>query len=299
MQRDDGACRQVVAERGGLLEEQRQVILDAARHDAVADVLVERRLRRVALEHFAEPAAKARAPRVVQRELARRKQPHVAHRIERALGVDVERLDRLDLVVEEIDAIRQRRSHREEIDEAAAHAELARRDDLRDVRVARKRKLRAKRVDVERLALAQEERERREIRGRREPIQRRRRRDDQEVALAAGDAIEGGQALGHEVLVRRELVVGQRLPIGQQRHAKLGREPRHFLREPLCRTRLGADHGHHALLRPGAARKIGQRERVRRARKRPCPHAFSRIGHVVDQRGNRSRCGRFRNRRSR
>ena len=112
-------------------------------------------------------------PGVVERELARGQQAHVAHRIERALRVDVERLDRLDLVVEEIDAIRQCRAHRKEIDQAAAHAELARRHHLSHVRVARERQLRAQRVDVERLALAQEERERGEKRRRREPIQRR------------------------------------------------------------------------------------------------------------------------------
>ena len=43
----------------------------------------------------------------------------------------------------------QRAAHREEVDQAAADAELARRDDLRDVLVAGERELRAQRVDVE------------------------------------------------------------------------------------------------------------------------------------------------------
>ncbi len=68
--------RQVVGKSRGALEEQRQVVLDAARRDAVADVLVERRLRRVALEHFAEAAAEAGARRFVQRKFARRQQAH-------------------------------------------------------------------------------------------------------------------------------------------------------------------------------------------------------------------------------
>ena len=66
------------------------------------------------------------------------------------------------LVVEEIEPVGQRGAHREQVDQPAAHAELAGRDDLRDVRVAGERELRAQRVDVEPLALLQEERVRRE-----------------------------------------------------------------------------------------------------------------------------------------
>ena len=68
-QRDGGVARQVVGERRGLFEEQRQVVLDAAGHDAVAHVLVERRLRRIAFEHFAIAAAKARAARPRRAEI--------------------------------------------------------------------------------------------------------------------------------------------------------------------------------------------------------------------------------------
>ncbi len=224
------------------------------------------------------------------------KQAHVAHGIERSLRVDVERLDRLDLVVEEVDAIRQRRAHREEVDEAAAHAELARRDDLRDVRVAGQRELRAQCVDVERLRLAQEERERRKVRGRREPVQRGGRRYDQQIAFAARHVIQRGEPLGHEVLVRRELVVRQRFPIGEQRHANVRCEPRHFFGEALRGARLRAHDRHHALLRRRATCEVGQRERVRGARERSRPHALSRIGHVVDQGRDRDRCGRFQGR---
>ena len=153
--------------------------------DAVAHVLVQRRALRVALEHLAKAAAEARAPRFVERELARRQQPHVRDRVERALRVDVEGLDALDVVAEEVEPVGQRAAHREEVDQPAADAELAGRDDLRDVLVAGERELRAQRVDVEPRALLQEERERGEVRRRREPVERRRRRDDQHVALAA------------------------------------------------------------------------------------------------------------------
>ena len=197
VQRDDRVARKIVDECRGRVEEERQVVLDAARRDTCRDVLVQRRLRRIAFEHFAESAAKARTARIVQRELARGQQPHVAHRIQRALRVGVERLDALDLVTEEIETVRERCTHRIEVDQAPANAELARRHHLRHVRVAGERQLRAKRVDVELLALRQEERVRREKRLRCKSIERRLCGDQCNVALAARDSIQRRESLGH------------------------------------------------------------------------------------------------------
>ena len=50
-------------------------------------------------------------------------------------------------------------AHRKQVDQAAANAEFAGRHDLRHVLIAGERELRAQRVDVERFALLQEERE--------------------------------------------------------------------------------------------------------------------------------------------
>ena len=51
-----GARRQVVEQRGGTVEEQRQVVLDASRGETLADVAIERHARQVALEARAETA---------------------------------------------------------------------------------------------------------------------------------------------------------------------------------------------------------------------------------------------------
>ena len=107
------APRQVVEEGRHRLEEQRQVVLDARRRDAGRDVLVEALLRRVALEQLAPAAAEARAPGLVERELARRQHADFLHRVERALRVDVEGLDRVDHVVVEVEAVGQRAAGRE------------------------------------------------------------------------------------------------------------------------------------------------------------------------------------------
>ena len=147
------------------------------------------------------------------------------HRVDGALGVDVEGADRFDLVVEQVDAVGQRAAHREQVDQAAAYAEFAGRNDLRDVLIAGERELRAQAIDVERFALLEEKRERREIRRRREAVQRRRRRDDHHVAIAARHAVERRQPLRHQILMRREMVVGQRLPVGQDGDLERRREP--------------------------------------------------------------------------
>ena len=67
-------------------------------------------------------------------------------------------------------------------------------------------------------------------------VQRRLRGDEHDVALAARDAVERREALGDEVLVRREVVVGQRLPVGEDaRCASVGREPRDLVGEARAR----------------------------------------------------------------
>jgi hypothetical protein len=181
---------EVVGQHRGLLEEQRQVVLDARGHAAGANVLVNPALGRVALEHLAEAAPEQRAAGLVQRELARRQQPHVAHLVDAPLGVDVEGTDGLDLVVEQVDAVGNRRAHGEDVDQPAAHAVLARRHHLRDVRVARHGQLLAERLGVEARALLEEEGVGRQVGPRRQAHQRRGHRHQQRVHLTPRQQVE-------------------------------------------------------------------------------------------------------------
>ena len=231
------------------------------RGDAVRDVLVDRRLRGIALERLAEPGAKARARRVVERELARRQQADLVHLVDGALRVDVEGADRLDLVVDEVDPVRQRAPHREEIDQPAADAVLAGRDDLGHVAVAGGRELGAQAHRVEAGALLDEERVAGEVRGRRDALQGGGRRDERDVAVAGRDPVERREPLRHEVVVRREAVVRQRLPVGQQRDPEARREPRDLVAEALRLERRRADDRKRAARR----REARERERVGRA----------------------------------
>jgi hypothetical protein len=171
---------------------------------------------RVAFEGLAEAAAEAGAAGFVHRELAGRQQAHVAHREHRALGVRVEGLDALDLVVEEVDAVGQGGAHREEVHQPAAHAVFARRHHLGDVGVAGHGHLAAQAVHVELAALLEEEGVGRQEGRRRQPVEGRGGRHQGDVGLAAADRVERREALGDQVLVGREAVVGQGLPVGQQ-----------------------------------------------------------------------------------
>ena len=295
-ERDRRVLRQIVGERGGALEEERKVVLDPARHHAVAHVLVERRAQRVAFEHFAVAAAKARAARLVDGKFAGRQQADFGDRVERSLRVGVERLDALDVVAEEVEPVRQRAAHRVEIDQPAAHAELSRRDDLRHVLVARERELRAQRVDVEPRALLEEERERRQVVGRRQPIERRGRRDDQHVALAARDVIQRREALRNQILVRREVIVRQRLPVGQQHDLSSRREPRQLVGDALRGERVGGDDDEQALLGRADFGELRERERIGGFEKGRGADLAARLWQSRDERGQRGehrsgRCG--------
>src|SRR5690606_27615556 len=74
-----GVIGQIVEQRRGFLEEQRQVVLDARRGDAGAQVLVDGAAAEVDVEAFAEAAAKVRDRLLVQGELAAGQQADGVH----------------------------------------------------------------------------------------------------------------------------------------------------------------------------------------------------------------------------
>lgn len=78
--------------------------------------------------------------------------------------------------------------------------------------------------------------------GRRQPADRGRRWHQQDVQFPAHRRPQGGEALGNEILVRREMVVGQRLPVRQQPHAQPRREPRDLVEQPLRVRRARRHH---------------------------------------------------------
>ena len=216
-------------------------------------------------------APKRGARLLVHRKLAPRQQSHLRHRIEAALAVRIEGADRIDFVAEQVDAIRHRRAHREQVDQPTAHGVFAGRDHLAYVAVAGEGELRLQRRLVELLLL-------REVKGiageearRREAHECGRGRHQHHVDLALPDAPERGEPLGDQVLVRREGVVGQGLPVGEDGDAQRRREEGEFVLQALRVRRFGGENRHQpaaALLVLGEAREQERIGRPRRARQR-------------------------------
>ena len=258
MQTERALRRQVIEQRCGLVKEQWQKIFHPGTGDAVGDILVHRTARGVAFEGIAKAFAKTIAAGFVHRKFACRQQADFSCGIDRALGVDIEGLDGVDDIVHQVDAIGQGTAHGKQIDQSAAHAELARRHDLGDMGVAGQRELRAQRLDVQSAALLEEKSMRGQIRGGRQAIQRGRGRHDHDIEFLALHAIERGQSLGHQIGMRREVVVGQGFPVRQQRQLEAWVEPGHLGQQALRIRGQGANDGQRLVLR----RQPRQRQRI-------------------------------------
>ena len=194
----------VVEQRRGFVEEQRQVILDAGRRDAAADVLVDARPARVAFDAIAPAPPERLARGLVDRELAARQQPHFGHRVQAALRVRVECANGLELGIEQIEPIGQGRAHRKEIDQPAPDRELPRSDHLRDVLVSGEHQLGAQLFGIDGLTLAEEERVAGDVLRWREAVQRRRGRHNQHIdrVRRLAQAEQGFESVRDQVLVR-------------------------------------------------------------------------------------------------
>lgn len=261
-QRDcERAGVEVVEQRGRLFEEQRQVVLHAGEGDAVADVLVGQGARWIAFEDLAETRAEMIARGLVHGKFAPGQQPHLAHGIEAALGVDVERADGFDFVVEQVQAVGHGRAHGKQIDQPAAQAKFARRRDLGHMVVVRQRQLRAQRRFVQLVALPEREGVGGQEGRRRQAVQRRRDGHGQDIDRLGHERVQGVQALGDQVLVRRKGVVGQGFPVGKLPHAQLRREKRDFVGQALGLQRIGREHDNGFA---GLAGQIGQQPAVAR-----------------------------------
>ena len=214
---DERRLRQVVEQGAGAVEEERQPVLDAGRREPLAHVPVHRAGIGVALEAGSpggpEPADGLR----VEGELARGQQADRIGPVERALRLGVERADRLDLGIEEVDAVRPLGPRRKEIEERAPHRELAVLHHLADAPVASELEPAPRRLEVQPVA----DREHEGI-AFHEPAGRDSAHEgggggDEDPVSGVGQRVQGGEALGDDVLVWRESVVGERLPVREEK----------------------------------------------------------------------------------
>ena len=116
----------IVEQRFQALVEQRQPVLHADMALTGRHRLVEHVVARDIAEQLAIAAAEARDAVLGQQHLADRQQHDLVARAGRALAHGIERADRLQRVAEQVEPQRLVRAGRKEIDQAAAHGELAR-----------------------------------------------------------------------------------------------------------------------------------------------------------------------------
>ncbi len=275
MQHDAGLARQIVDQ---------------------AHVPIERCAARIALERVAPAPAKGGACLLLERKLAPRQKANLGHRVDASLAVRVERADRLDHVVQQIQPQRQRRTGREEVDQPAAQRELAGPDHLRHGVVAGQRQLRAQLLDVDPLSLAQPERARRDKRRWREALRGRAGGHQQHVGagrvgggLAGHQAIQRFDPLRGQVRVRRQDVVGKRFPVRKRAHRQHRLEVGQLLGQAMHVQRIGTDDHRQVAVLPFAIGQFRQQQRVGRAGRSTDHEA---LGRLQQRHGNFDRVGR-------
>ncbi len=120
-----GLCRQVVKQAGSLVEEERQIILDAGRPAPLAHLLIDGALGAGDLELLAIVAAKQLDGPLIGRKLPGWQQADTLDRLAGALGLGIEWTDGVHFIVEEVDAIGAAAAHGKEIEQGAAGGKLA------------------------------------------------------------------------------------------------------------------------------------------------------------------------------
>ncbi len=122
---DQVALAKVIEQRCQPLLEQRQPVFHACQTPPVADRLIERVFGRLGAELFAVAGAKALDRILVEQRLSRRKQQVRIHRAGRALGARIEQPQRFELIAEEIEPQTRSKPRRNDVENRAAHREIA------------------------------------------------------------------------------------------------------------------------------------------------------------------------------
>ena len=201
------------AERG---IEVRQRELDAGEHDALLERLDDlgalgpRQLEvAAALLDLAEGVA---LDSVGERQLTHRQEQNLLLRVRRALGDGVEGANAFDRVADEIEAQGARVRRREDVDDAAANAELAAVLDDREAAVAPGGQAARQQVGIELVALHQVPPAVGEGRRRRHALQQGFRRGDDERCLRLPQVVEAFDARCDVLRRRRHLLEGNDVP---------------------------------------------------------------------------------------
>ncbi len=212
---DHAARRQVCGESRRVAEEERQPGLDARRNLAGRDGAIDTARLRITFETLAPPAAERGDRFGGCRNLACRQERDRREPLAGPLVRRVEGTHRFDQVVEQVETVGPRRAGRVQVQDGAAYRELARAQDLGDLRITGVHQPGAQGRQVDALARRQGKCVGRDERLRREPVEEGCLRRDDDVALQSGQGGERREPLGDDVRMRRERIIGQRFAVGE------------------------------------------------------------------------------------
>ena len=268
------ACGQIVEECRGRLEEQRQIVFQPARRAPLGDLAIHQAGLRVALEARPIALAKPGDRLLRQREFTRRQHPHPLQLLLRALRLRVEGADRLDLLIEEVDAQRDLAAHREDVEQGAAHRIFAVADDLGDAGIAGTLQSAPGRIQVQPIADRKDQRLPVHIPARRQALHQGCDRHDQHALLQARQAVQCQEPFRDQLRKGREDVVGQGLPVreGQQRECAPGQKEAELGAQMGSGLDIRHDRKDQPLMRAGG---LGDRERDARAVEPPPQQALA------------------------
>ena len=244
---DRAVGREVVPQRLGSLEEQRQVVLRSLRRHALAQFPENLRSRRILREPPPKPFPEGFDTVRVQRQFARRQEAERLQFSGAALRGGAEAANRFDLPVKELDPDWRRRAAGKDIQKRTANRVFSRLIDQRHAEIGRIVQSSAKVVRIQFLSgTAAYPQPLAKLRARRQAVQQRGRGDEQRPrlpgSLVSQEAGQRFQAPRGDFGMRTEQVVGKRLPVRQQRHALVAPpQPRHLLHELLHASRLGCN----------------------------------------------------------
>ena len=203
-----------------MLEEQRQIGLDAGWQIAAADLFVNARAAGVAGEIGAVVGAKLLARSGIGGYFARRQQLYGFNLLGGALGLRIELAYGFDFIVEQVQAVGRRTAHGKQVDQRAAHRIFALGLDLGDRLVTGGDQARGEFGGFQGVAGTDAETASLQPFTRRQALQQRIGGDDQHPGLQVRQTAEHRHAVREDFLVWRKRVVGQDLRIRHVRHGQ-------------------------------------------------------------------------------
>ena len=234
VEHDCRRLRQVVEQCRRALEEKRQIALDAWMRDAVAHVLVHLAAAHVHIEGVVPALAKASDTTGVEGNLLGGQDPDRVYALHGTLRIRIECSQAVDLVVVEVDPQRQLGPHGEDVHQRTAHGVLAAFGDGADTTVSGTLQPYALGLDGEAAAGFEHQRLRLDEGCRRQPLHQGLYRRHQNAVLHAGQGVERGEPLRDDVLMRGEVVVRQRFPVGErERFGRAGGKESDFPPRPV------------------------------------------------------------------